>query len=331
MPLRPACGLPQPLCQRLALRQARQVIGHLHAAQSQLQQLDLLGAVARAQHHAHRRVLALLMLMPVQPAQVLLHLLLVLGREFAHLQLHRHQPPQLAVVEQQIEVEVLLIHMHVHLPRHQGEARARPQQEGLHLADDGGLQVALLPGIVQPQKVEDVGIAHEQRRRHALGAARRDRLLRDQRLGIAGQRQAFIELGVDAAAQRAGAPALDARHAGVVLALHGVLERNQHDEMRPAQFPGRRDDQGLVGKRGGELHHAPQVLLREAAAIVLDQMPGQHRQDLIAAACLPHLGCMAMDVLADVPVQQGEFTVDVGCHAKPSGLDQVPHIAQQGL
>ncbi len=46
-----------------------------------------------------------------QPAQVLLHLLLVLGREFAHLQLHRHQPPQLAVVEQQIEVEGAAVSM----------------------------------------------------------------------------------------------------------------------------------------------------------------------------------------------------------------------------
>src|SRR3546814_21156371 len=38
------------------------------------------------------------------------------------------------------------------------------QQERLHFADDRRLQVAFLQSVPQPQEVEDVGVAHEDRK-----------------------------------------------------------------------------------------------------------------------------------------------------------------------
>ncbi len=72
------------------------------------------------------------------------------GLELADLQLHRHQPPQLAVVEQQVKVEIFVVDLDAFLTGDEAKARAQLQQEGFHFADDGSLQIAFLPAIPQP-------------------------------------------------------------------------------------------------------------------------------------------------------------------------------------
>jgi hypothetical protein len=52
----------------------------------------------------------------VEPTQIKLHLPLVCCLELADLQLHRHQPPQLAVIEQQVQVEILVVDLDAFLP-----------------------------------------------------------------------------------------------------------------------------------------------------------------------------------------------------------------------
>ncbi|KAG1597474.1 hypothetical protein G6F46_014282 [Rhizopus delemar] len=97
-------------------------------------------------------------------------------------------------------------------------------------------KVAFLPGVTQPEKVENVGIAHDQRRRHALRIAHRRQLLRDRLARLLRQRRALVQHRVDALAQRPHAPAFGARHLHVVLPLERVFQRQQRQEMRPAQL-----------------------------------------------------------------------------------------------
>ena len=96
------------------------------------------------------------------------------------IQLDGDQSPQLAVVEQQIQMEILVVDLDALLPRQEGKARTQFQQEGFHLADDRAFQVAFLPAVLQAQEVQDVRVAHHQRRRHALRAGQGCQFLGDQ-------------------------------------------------------------------------------------------------------------------------------------------------------
>src|SRR4051812_6660702 len=73
----------------------------------ELQEFDLLVRLVGAEDQADRRLLARLLLVLLEPAEIELHLAFVRGLEGAKLQLDRDQPPELAVVEEEIEEEVL--------------------------------------------------------------------------------------------------------------------------------------------------------------------------------------------------------------------------------
>jgi hypothetical protein len=66
------------------------------------------------------------------------------------------------------------------------------------------------------------------------------------RLGFLGDGRAQVKLAADALAQCAHAPALDAAHFGVILALQRLLERQDFDEVAPAQFSRQRRDNLFV-------------------------------------------------------------------------------------
>src|SRR5262249_29854065 len=87
----------------LARRQDGEALGDVDARLVQLQQFDLLPALPRAEDEAERRLLPALAIAPVEPAQVELHLALVLRLERADLEVHGHKAAELAVVEEQVE------------------------------------------------------------------------------------------------------------------------------------------------------------------------------------------------------------------------------------
>ena len=70
---------------------------------------------------AERRLLARLSLVPVEPAQIEFHLPGVGGLELADLQFDDHQPPQPAVVEEQVDVVVVAVQRDPLLPLDEGE------------------------------------------------------------------------------------------------------------------------------------------------------------------------------------------------------------------
>jgi hypothetical protein len=93
---------------------------------------------------------------------------------------------------------------------------------------------------------------------------------------LLGERCALVEHGVDALADGAHAPAFDARHFGVEFPLVGLSQWQQLTKMRPAQLSPQRGHNCLVRKRLGELHHAAEVFVGEAAAKLGDQL-SRHR------------------------------------------------------
>ncbi|KAG0927626.1 hypothetical protein G6F31_017989 [Rhizopus arrhizus] len=82
-------------------------------------------------------------------------------------------------------------------------------------------------------------------------------------------------------------------------------------------------------QRGGELHHAAQVLVREAAPVVAHKLRRQGRQDFLAVPGPLAGQHLRMDALADTPEQQGQFGIDRQDGALPRRLNQCPNVAQQ--
>ncbi|MNI71700.1 hypothetical protein D3C73_1275870 [compost metagenome] len=53
------------------------------------------------------------------------------------------------MVEEQVQANVIAVDGDAHLPADEGKPHVQFQQEGLHVADDGHLQVAFRAGIAQ--------------------------------------------------------------------------------------------------------------------------------------------------------------------------------------
>ena len=98
-----------------------------------LQQFHLLAAGFGAKDQADGRFFPRLSFVFVQPLHVKLHLAFVRGLEAAQLEFYRHQTPQAAVIEQQVEIEVFAVDHHAFLPLDEGKAAAQLQNERLQL------------------------------------------------------------------------------------------------------------------------------------------------------------------------------------------------------
>jgi len=69
-----------------------------------------------------------------------------------------------------------------------------------------------------------------------VGRTQRIQFMADEFVRFFGERDAFIEHRVNLAAQGAHAPALDPAHLSVELTLERLLERQQGDDVCPAQL-----------------------------------------------------------------------------------------------
>ena len=92
----PVTGQPdrvvEPRFQQPARGQLREVLRHADAAALQLQQGDMLDGLPRTEDEAERSLLTRTTLVPVEPAQIELHLPLVRRLEASELQFDRDQP-----------------------------------------------------------------------------------------------------------------------------------------------------------------------------------------------------------------------------------------------
>jgi hypothetical protein len=148
--------------QQFHVRNLVQVFRHPDIGADQIEQFHLLGIGFGAQNQADGRLLACRPFVLVQPAQIQLHLALVGRLKLLQLQFHGHQPPQMPVVEQQIEIKIVGAHADALLPGNKTEACAQFQQKAFHVAQDRRFQIALAVAIGQSEKIQHVGIAKHQ-------------------------------------------------------------------------------------------------------------------------------------------------------------------------
>ncbi len=76
-------------------------------------------------------------------------------------QIQRHQPAELAIVEQQVDAEVVSVDLDPLLASDEGEPAAELQDERLELAEDGVFQVFLQVAVRDAEEIEDVGIIED--------------------------------------------------------------------------------------------------------------------------------------------------------------------------
>jgi hypothetical protein len=101
----------------------------MDAGSIEFQQLDLLRARSGAEDNTQRRSFLPFPLILRQPAEIELHLALVLGFEASLLEFNRDQAPELAVIEEQIDEEVFAAELDRLLPGDEGEARSQFEKE----------------------------------------------------------------------------------------------------------------------------------------------------------------------------------------------------------
>jgi len=70
----------------------------------------------------------------------------------------------------------------------------------------------------------------------------------------------------------AHAPAFDAAHFGIKVALVGLVQRQQGQKVAPAQLSQQCHDHLFVRVGLGELHHAAQVFLGKTASVLQHQL-----------------------------------------------------------
>lgn len=121
-----------------------------------IEQLHGLLVLARAKDKADRCVFALAAFVTIKPGEVDFYLAFVAGVEVADLEFDGDESAQSPMIEEQVEVVVDAVHAHPLLSGDEGEAHSQSEKEGLHLTQDGGLEVLLGVGILKPEEIEQV-------------------------------------------------------------------------------------------------------------------------------------------------------------------------------
>lgn len=315
--------------QGLAGREDSQVFGDVDPALVELQQLDLLPLLPRAEDDPQRWRLARLKLMPGEPPEVELHLPFVLGAEVTELQVDRDEPSELPVVEEQVDVEVVVVDLHPLLPGDEREAGPELQEELLDVAEDGVLEVALQVAVVQPQEVEEVRVFQEEGRRHHLLLAKPGEIVPDGLLGLPGDGAPLVEHRTHPLLELPGGPALEAAQLGVEVPLEGVVDVSQRLDVRPGQFSPQRGENPLIRKSLRDAETMSELLSAPAAPVALGELARERVDDLLAVcrALTPeHLG---VETAPDLPVQERQLGVHRRRDPLAGAVDQRLDVEQE--
>jgi hypothetical protein len=108
----------------------------------------------------------------------------------------------------------------------EGEPRAQLQDEALQLAEDGRFEVGFVVGVGQAEEVQNVRVAEDQVRRQLVLRAEGGQLALGKFGRLLRQGGTLEEHAANLGPQGPDAPALDAAHLGVEIALEVIWERN---------------------------------------------------------------------------------------------------------
>src|ERR1043165_7988981 len=140
------------------------------------------------------------------------------------------------MVEEEIEIIIAIVDRHPLLARHKAASDAHFDHERLDLAQNRGLQVFFLVGILQPKKIEEIRIAKHHIRRDHIVVSQSLQLHFGELGGFARKSGSFIQHACDLLSQGTNTPSLYAAQLRVELTLKRLLQRDQRDEMRPRQL-----------------------------------------------------------------------------------------------
>ena len=149
------------------------------------------------------------------------------------------------MVEEQVDVEVIAVDHDPLLAGDEREPAPEFEDERLHLAQDGRLDILLAVGVLQPQEVEKVRVAEHEVGREFVRRAEFGEFLGRELLRLPRQRRPLEEDAVDLRPQGADAPPLDAAHVRVEVTLQLCFERQKFDEVGPTQLSRQRRDNFL--------------------------------------------------------------------------------------
>lgn len=124
---------------------------------------------------------------------------------------------------------------------------------------DGVFQILFEVAVLEAEEVEDVGVAENEVGRELVLAAERGELGFGNFFGLLRDSGALEEHGVDFLGECAGAPAFNAAHFGVEVALEFVRERDDRSEVGPAQLCTQCVHNLRIGKDLGESDHIEEV------------------------------------------------------------------------
>lgn len=99
--------------------------------------------------------------------------------------------------------------------------------------------------------------------------------------------------------------------------------------MGPTQLSTHCGDNVRVREGFGETQHVPQILGRETATVFELQLSRQRRDNLLTVGGAFLSEHFAADALADVPIKQGQGTVDGAGKLLAALLNQAADFAQQ--
>lgn len=162
----PTARQPYCLMQLGFQRRLRENLGpirrHLNATTIEIQQFDRLLPLSGAKDQPNRRFLIRFALVAIKPVRIQLHLSLIAGLELADLQFDRHQPAEISVEEQKVQIIIHTVHDHPLLPFQKREASAQLQDERLPLPKDSGFQILFCVSVLEAEKIQEIGIAEDQ-------------------------------------------------------------------------------------------------------------------------------------------------------------------------
>lgn len=115
-----------------------------------------------AENDTDRRMLILLLDLPVEHRQVELHLTCKLGLKLPNLQFDCNETAEPSMKEQEVDKEFFPIQLQPVLTAHKSKHTTHGPQEVLYPSDNGFLQFPLAVFVTEIQKVEGVFVLHRQ-------------------------------------------------------------------------------------------------------------------------------------------------------------------------
>ena len=264
--------------------------------------------------------------MAVEPAKVKLDLAGIGGFELAELEFDHYQTLERAVKEKQVHEVILAVERDPLLAGYKREARAKFEEEALHLAEDGGFEVLLGIDVGEPEEIEDAGVAENEIGRELVFGPERVEFLASQCTGVFRAGGALVKHSVDFVSQCTGAPSFDPAHLGIKVALERIIQVDEGLEVRPAQFSPQRGDNLGIGERFREANHVAQRFLTEASSKLRLQLSLQCGDNFLPIPRTLFLQHFPPDPIADIPVEHGQAGVGGPGNGIPRCFNEVPHL-----